>query len=71
MIIYAIFQQYNEDREGRYSSVDIVTRYGLDCLEIEFRWGRDILHLSRPSLGLTQPHIKWVPGLSRGYSGRT
>jgi len=23
-------------------------------------------HLSRPALGLTQPPIQWVPGLSRG-----
>jgi hypothetical protein len=40
---------------GPDSSVDIVTGYGLDGLGIEFRWGRDFLHLSRPALGPTQP----------------
>ena len=28
--------------------------------------GRDFPHLSRPALGLTQPPVQWVPGLSRG-----
>jgi hypothetical protein len=27
---------------------------------------RDFPHLSRPALGLTQPPVQWVPGLSRG-----
>ena len=27
--------------------------------------GREFPHLSRPALGLTQPPIQWVPGLSR------
>jgi len=53
---------------GRDSSVGIVTRYGLDGLGIESRWGRDFPHLSRPALKLTQPTIQWVPGLSRGSS---
>jgi hypothetical protein len=30
------------------------------------RWGRDISHTSRPALGLTQPPVQWVLGLSRG-----
>ena len=50
---------------GRYSSVGIATRYGLDGPGIESRWGRDFLHLSRPALGPTKPTIQWVPGLSR------
>jgi len=39
---------------------------GLDGPRIESRWGRDFPHLSRPVLGLTQPTVQWVPGLSRG-----
>jgi hypothetical protein len=63
--VYAVIQQYNEDREGRYSSVGIATRYGLDGPGIESRWMGDFPHLSRPAMGPTQPHIKWVPGLLR------
>jgi hypothetical protein len=55
---------------GRDSSVGIATRNGLDGPGIESRWGRDCPHLSRPVLGPIQPPIQWVPGLSRGYSGR-
>jgi len=54
------------DTVGRDSSVGIATRYGLDGLGIESRWERDFPHPSRPALGLTQPPIQWVPGLSRG-----
>jgi hypothetical protein len=46
--------------------VGIGTGYGLDGPGIESRWGRDFPHLSRPALGLTQPPVQWVPGLSRG-----
>jgi hypothetical protein len=55
---------------GRDSSVGIATRYGLDGLGIESRWWRDFQHTSRPTLGLTQSPIQWVPGHSRGESGR-
>ena len=48
------------------SIVSIVTRYGLEGPEIESRWGRDFLHLSRPALGPTHPPVQWAPGLSRG-----
>ena len=51
---------------GQVSSVGIATRYGLDGLGIESRWGRDFPHLSRLALGPTQPPIQRVPGLSRG-----
>ena len=46
---------------GRDSSVGIATRYGLFGPEIEFRWGRDFPHPSRPALGPTQPRTQWVP----------
>jgi hypothetical protein len=51
---------------GQDSSVGIATRYGLDGPGIEFRWGRDFTHPSRPALGPTQPPIQWVSGLSGG-----
>jgi len=42
---------------GRDNSVGIVTRYGMDGPGIEFRWGWDFLHPSRPALGPTQPPV--------------
>ena len=50
---------------GHDSSVGTATRYGMDGPGIEFRWGRDFIHPSRPVLGPTQPPIKWVPSISR------
>jgi hypothetical protein len=54
---------YEGDRE---SVVCIATRYGLDGPGIEYRWGKDFLHPSRPALGSTQPPVKWIPGLFPG-----
>jgi len=48
----------------------MATRYGLDDPEIETRWGRYIPYPSIPAMRPTQPPIQWVPGLSRGDSGR-
>jgi len=52
-------------QSGRDSSVGIATRYGLDGLGIDLRWGKHFPHMSRPALGPTQPPIQWVPSLSR------
>jgi len=50
---------------GPGSSVGIATEYGLD--DPGSNPGADeIFRQSRPALGLTQPPVKWVPGLSRG-----
>ena len=51
---------------GPDSVVGIPTGYGLDGPGIESRWGRDFPHLSRPTLGPTQPPAQRVPGLSWG-----
>ena len=47
-------------KKGRDSSVSIANHYGLDGPGIEFRWGRDFPHPSRPVLGPTQPPVQWV-----------
>jgi len=43
---------------GPGSIVGITTSYGLDDPEIESRWGRIFPHLSRPTLGPTQPPVQ-------------
>jgi len=49
------------------SSVGIANSYGLDGPGSS-PGGDEIFGPFRPALGHTQPPIKWVPGLSRGYS---
>ena len=50
---------------GPGSSVGIETDHGLDSPGSN-PGGDEIFRSSRPALGLTQPPVKWVPGLSRG-----
>ena len=51
---------------GPGSVVSKATGYGVDGPGIESRWERGFPHLSRPSLGPTQPPVQWVLDLSRG-----
>ena len=48
----------------------IATRYRMGSPGIETRWGANFPHPSRLALGSIQPPVQWVPGLSRGESGR-
>jgi hypothetical protein len=51
---------------GRDSVVGIATRYGLDSLEIESRWGQDFPQPFRLAFGPTQFLVQWVPALFPG-----
>ena len=66
-VFYIMYFLYGE---GRDSLVSTATGYGLDVSGFESRCGRDFTHPSRPAVGPTQPPIQWVPGISRGLSGR-
>ena len=46
----------------RRSLFGIATRYGLDSPGIEFRWGQDFSHQSRPALGPIKPLVRGVKG---------
>ena len=60
-----VIYKRTSERCGSGSSVGIATDYGLDGPGSN-PVGDEIFRQSRPALGLTQPPVKWVPGLSRG-----
>jgi hypothetical protein len=55
----------------RDSSVGIATHYRLEVAGIETLWTRNFPHTSRTALGLIQPPIQEVTGLSRGKADGT
>ena len=72
MKITFFFSEYTYHNFSEYfpyilirSSVGIATDYVLDGPGSN-PGGDEILRPSRPALGPTQSHLKWVPGLSRG-----
>jgi len=55
---------------GSGTIVGVATGYGLEGPVIEFRWGWEFQHLSRPVLGPTQPPTQRVPDLFPGGKER-
>jgi hypothetical protein len=70
MLILQHFHFIKSLNVGRGSSFGIAACCALDGPGIESRWGRDFPHPSRPALEPNQPPLQWVPGHSRGLSGR-
>ena len=60
------FRVPSMEKNGPRIIVGIATDYGLDGPGNESRWGRDFPHLSKPTLGPTQPPLQWVADLSQG-----
>ena len=65
MILYIYIYIYIYIYRGPGSSVGIATDYGLEGPGSN-TGGDEIFCPSRPTLGPTQPSVKWVPCLSRG-----
>jgi len=63
LILYSFYFSDGRYRPG--SSVGIATDYGLESPGSN-PGGNEIFRPSRPTLGPTQPTVKWVPGVSRG-----
>ena len=56
---------------GQDGAVSIMTTYRMDGPRIDFQWGRDFPHLSRPTLGTTQPSTREAPVISGGKASGT
>jgi hypothetical protein len=56
-------------RGGQYSSVCIVTQYGLDGAGIQSQWRQDFPSPSKPALRPTQPPVQWVPYIKQPGCG--
>ena len=61
-IFSILFTQYMWQGGGD-SLTGVGTRYWIDGLGLEFRWGQDFSDQSKPAPKPTQTHAKWMPGL--------